>query len=224
MTTHSQAAGDAGGALGAALFAWHQLLDGERSVAAGDAQHGSLLGPACSSSEVRSYLDGIGATYRHEQDEKSLLDLVVEHLTAQRIVGWFDGRMEYGPRALGSRSILADARNSEMQSRLNLKIKRRESFRPFAPCVLREHAARIFELSEGTQSPYMSLVTKVRKSYRVPIDEHAVEQDVFSRARRPRSQFPAITHVDYSARVQTVDAQRHGRFYRLLKRFEEAID
>ena len=194
------AAGDAGGALGAALFTWHQLLDNPRQAAATDRQRGSLLGPAYGADDVRVFLDSVQAKYRQFADETELLDLVVTHLIEHKVVGWFQGRMEFGPRALGARSILADARDARMQTTLNAKIKHRESFRPFAPCVLAERAASIFDLPEKLDSPYMSLVVRVRDAY--------------------RAQVPAITHVDQSARIQTVDAARHGRFHRLLQRFE----
>jgi carbamoyltransferase len=158
-------------------------------------------------------------------DENALLESVAGLLAEGKIVGWFQGRMEFGPRALGARSILGDPRNAEMQSAMNVKIKFRESFRPFAPCVLKERAAEYFELSTDTDSPYMLLVAPVRKQHRVTLSEQdqktiADDPDLRRRVNVVRSTLPAITHVDYSARIQTVDEPRHGRFYRLLKTFE----
>jgi len=218
-------AGDAGGALGVALFAWHQLLGKPREPKAGDAQAGSLLGPAFGNGEIRDFLNEAGAVC-HELEESELLDRVVSLLDAGKVVGWIHGRMEFGPRALGARSILGDARNSEMQSVMNLKIKFRESFRPFAPCVLRENVDEYFEMRPGEDSPYMLMVAPVQAAKRVEAPGSGVDSE--GRPLRgidwlkiPRSIIPAVTHVDHSARVQTVDARRHGRFYRLLKRFEQ---
>jgi carbamoyltransferase len=189
------AAGDAGGALGVALLIWHQLLDNPRRVEAGDSQLGSLLGPQFSADEIRAFLDETGAVYT-EMEEDQLLGRVADLLVDEKVVGWMQGRMEFGPRALGSRSILGDARSEKMQSQLNLKIKFRESFRPFAPVVLNDRTADYFQ-SDGN-SPYMLLTAQVTKP-----------------------EIPAVTHVDNSARLQTVDATRHGRFHRLMKRFED---
>jgi carbamoyltransferase len=217
------AAGDAGGALGAALFVWHQLL-GRPRVADGvhDAQQGSLLGPRFGNGEVRAFLDRVGARYRVYDDEAALLDAVAGRIAAGQVVGWFQGRMEFGPRALGSRSILGDARSPGMQSLMNLKTKFRESFRPFAPSVLAERAAEWFLMAPGRESPYMLLVAGVRPEKRLPVDEAAGGLAGIDRLLKAvRSTVPAITHVDYSARVQTVDPQRHGRYWRLLRRFEE---
>ena len=188
------AAGDAGGALGVALLIWHQLLDNPRKAEAGDSQQGSLLGPQFSADEIRTFLDETGAVYT-ELEEDRLLDRVADLLVDEKVVGWMQGRMEFGPRALGSRSILGDARSEKMQSQLNLKIKFRESFRPFAPVVLDDRTPDYFE-SDG-DSPYMLLTADVKKKV-----------------------IPAVTHVDNSARLQTVDATRHGRFHRLMQRFE----
>jgi carbamoyltransferase len=141
------------------------------------------------------------------------------------VIGWFHGRMEFGPRALGARSIIGDARSPEMQQKMNLKIKYRESFRPFAPCVLREHASDVFEMRPGEDSPYMLMVAPVQKSWRTELSEEDRQRmedpDLRVRVSVPRSKLPAITHVDYSARIQTVDSDRHGRFYRLMRRFWE---
>jgi carbamoyltransferase len=217
------AAGDAGGALGAALFVWHQLLGQPREAdGASDRQRGSLLGPRYSNEEIRAFLDGAGAKYHACADEAALLDLVAGAIAGGKVVGWFHGRMEFGPRALGSRSILADARSPEMQSIMNLKTKFRESFRPFAPSVLQERAAEWFLMQPGRESPYMLLVAGVRPERRLPVDEAARGLAGIDRLLKAvRSTVPAITHVDYSARVQTVDEARHGRYWRLIRRFEE---
>ncbi len=227
------ASGDAGGALGAALFTWHQLLENPRPLpnaqSAGpfppDSQRGSLLGPKFSSDEIEAFLRGAKAPLRRLGDEEVLLDEVAGHLAEGKIVGWFHGRMEFGPRALGARSILGDPRNTTMQATMNLKIKYRESFRPFAPVVLRERAAEFFDLPPQAESPYMLLVAKIREAHRTRlsvVDEAAMtaDPDLCRRVNIPRSTLPAITHVDYSARIQTVDAERHGRFHRLLESFE----
>ncbi len=193
------AAGDAGGALGVALLIWHQLLGNSRTTGEEDSQHGSLLGPASTNDEVQQFLDSQGAVYHHFAEPKQLNDHVADLLAKQQIIGWFQGRMEFGPRALGSRSILGDPRDVDMQSRMNRKIKFRESFRPFAPAVLRDHVTDYFEMAAEVDSPYMLLVTSVV--------EH---QDL-----------PAITHVDQSARVQTIDATRNPRFHGLLEAFNK---
>ena len=215
------AAGDAGGALGAALFVWHQLLGNDRQAAPGDSQTGSLLGPSFTDRQIRDFLDSVAAKYETIDDEQALVDCVAEQLEAEKIVGWFEGRMEFGPRALGSRSIIGDARSERMQSTMNLKIKFRESFRPFAPSVLAERADEYFEMGPATDSPYMLLVAPLAQDKRLPVDAKAADLKGLDRLKVKRSTVPGITHVDYSARVQTVDAQRHGRYYRLLERFEQ---
>jgi carbamoyltransferase len=215
------AAGDAGGALGAALFVWYQLLDKPRSCQPTDLQRGSLLGPSFPRDHIRRSLDSLGARYQELSDEGVLCDRVAQMLAEEKVVGWMQGRMEFGPRALGSRSILGDARSRKMQSVMNLKIKFRESFRPFAPSVLRERAADYFQMRPEDESPYMLLVADVLDSKRIDTDGQADRAVGLDKLKVCRSQVPAITHVDYSARVQTVDAQRHGRYYRLLQRFEE---
>jgi carbamoyltransferase len=214
------AAGDAGGALGAAMFVWYQLLENRRTVEKDDLQKGSLLGPAYSNDAIREFLDSVGAAYQYCQDENQLLDTVAELIVKQNVVGWFHGKMEFGPRALGSRSILGDARNEQMQSRMNLKIKFRESFRPFAPSVLEERAEDYFALKNHA-SPYMLLVAPVREDKRIALTPEQKNLTGMELLKTRRSLVPSVTHVDYSARVQTVDAVRHGRYYRLLKRFEE---
>ncbi len=219
------AAGDAGGALGAALFVWHQLLGKPRRPGGCDAQKGSLLGPRFTSAEVQRFLDERGVAYQRAADEADLLDTVARLLADDKVVGWFQGRMEFGPRALGARSILGDARSPRMQATMNVKIKFRESFRPFAPVVPREDAPEWFELEPGQESPYMLLVAPVRECHRVDIPDGQLrvmetDPDLRHRVNVVRSTIPAVTHVDYSARVQTVDEERNPRFYRLLKTFE----
>ena len=214
------AAGDAGGALGTALYIWHELLDRPRRVGPMDSQRGSLLGPRFDDAAVRAFLDRSGAIYRHFESDEALCDHVADELVRQKVVGWLQGRMEFGPRALGSRSIIGDARSETMQSVMNLKIKFRESFRPFAPCVLQERVQDYFDMEPGQESPYMLLVAPVAAKRRTPVADadHLFGLD---KLKLKRSEVPAITHVDGSARVQTVDAERHGRYYRLIKRFEE---
>jgi carbamoyltransferase len=213
------AAGDAGGALGAALFVWHQLLDKPRRPEGRDAQRGSLLGPAFSAEYTQRFLDSVGARYRRFEREDELIDAVVRLLASEQVVGHMHGRMEFGPRALGNRSILGDARSTQMQSIMNLKIKFRESFRPFAPCVLREHVHEYFEMRPQQDSPYMLLVAGVHPDKRKDLNGQVAQG--IDKLKLIRSEVPAITHVDFSARVQTVDPERHGRFYRILKRFHE---
>ena len=212
------AAGDAGGALGTAWFIWHQLLDNPRTVKQPDNQRGSLLGPSFSDEQIRAFLDARGAKYRHYEDEDDLCREVAEMIGSEKVVGWMQGRTEFGPRALGARSILGDARSCRMQSVMNLKIKFRESFRPFAPVVLRDRVGEFFQMRNGEDSPYMLLVAPVAEDKRLALErEDATGLD---KLKTVRSVVPAITHVDYSARVQTVDPQRHGRLYKLMKAFE----
>ena len=219
------AAGDAGGALGAALFVWYQLMDNPRHPGGQDIQKGSWLGPRFSNDYIASFLGEMDASHERFTDEAELLDAVAKTMAEGKIVGWFRGRMEFGPRSLGARSIIGDARNATMQATMNLKIKFRESFRPFAPCVLQERVQDYFALRPGQESPYMLLVAPVLERHRTALGEEdrkkmAEAADLRQRVNVVRSTLPAITHVDYSARVQTVDEKRHGRFYRLMKRFE----
>ncbi|MCY2962181.1 MAG: hypothetical protein NT069_00770, partial [Planctomycetota bacterium] len=215
------ASGDAGGALGVATFIWHQLLGNARVPQPRDAQHGSLLGPAWSDDQVETFLKSVGAKYRRFESDDELCTEVARLIGSDKVVGWVQGRMEFGPRALGSRSILGDARSPKMQSVMNVKIKFRESFRPFAPSVLEEHVDEYFEMRPGEQSPYMLLVAPVQESRRTDRDGEMGRLNGIDKLKVLRSEIPAVTHVDYSARVQTVDADRHGRYYRLLKKFHE---
>jgi carbamoyltransferase len=213
------AAGDAGGAVGAALAAWHQL-EGQPRVYrpdGGDGMQGALLGPAFSNDEIERFLQAIGAPYVRVSDAE-LYDRIAEELAAERVIGWFQGRMEFGPRALGGRSILGDARSPKMQSVMNLKIKYRESFRPFAPSVLRERVADYFEME--ADSPYMLLVAPVRESRRTALTEDQQALWGIDLLNVPRSDIPAVTHVDYSARIQTVHPESNPHYYQLLKAFE----
>lgn len=213
------AAGDAGGALGAALFAWHHYLGQARTVGEqGDHQKGSYLGPHFSDSEIKEYLDAVHAVYHKVEDQQSLCRTVASALNDGKVIGWHQGRMEFGPRALGARSIIGDARNRNMQSVMNLKIKFRESFRPFAPSVLRERLNDYFDLDRDT--PYMLLVAPVKEDIRLPMT--AGEQALFGidKLNIPRSTIPAVTHVDYSGRIQSVHKETNPRYHNLLKAFE----
>ena len=215
------AAGDAGGALGSALFVWYQLLENERVPEPADGQAGSLLGPAYGREEIREFLDGQGAVYRWIDSEEKLAGEVAQLIDEQKVVGHFAGRMEFGPRALGARSILGDARSTQMQSLMNRKIKFRESFRPFAPSVLREDADEFFELGPDHESPYMLLVADVREAKRTSRSSGATRVATgFDQLHEIRSEVPAITHVDNSARVQTVDDERSPRFAAILRAFK----
>jgi carbamoyltransferase len=217
------AAGDSGGALGVAYLIWYHVLSQPRVINTTDSQQGSLLGPEFDNHKIRLFLDQADASYNLFENEDELVDHVADLLADEKVVGWFSGRMEFGPRALGARSIIGDPRSTTMQAKMNVKIKFRESFRPFAPCVLREDAEEYFALQN--ESPYMLLVAPVLKKHRRrPTDEEKVimmDPDLRKRVGVVRSSIPAVTHVDYSARVQTVDEERHGRFYRLMKRFKE---
>jgi carbamoyltransferase len=209
------AAGDAGGALGAAFAAWHVHLGKDRHLnGALDGMRGSYLGPSYEQPEVERRLAAAGARFE-VLDEVPLLSRTVESLAAGDAVGWFQGRMEFGPRALGGRSILGDPRNPEMQKNLNLKIKYRESFRPFAPAVLDADVAEYFELDQA--SPYMLIVADVKRNRRRHLGEAEEKLFGIDKLNVPRSDIPAITHVDYSARVQTVHDETNPRFAALLK-------
>ena len=213
------AAGDAGGALGAALFAWHQVLDGKREVdGKRDLQRGSYLGPKFADGEIEKWLSSQCLPY-HKYDPEQLPEVVAAFLARGKVVGWLNGRMEFGPRALGARSILGDARNREMQKVMNLKIKYRESFRPFAPSCLDGEVSDYFEMN--CESPYMLLVAPVKDSRRVKMTQAEEKLFGIDKLNVPRSDLPAITHVDYSARVQTVTQEAHHQYYRLLEEFKK---
>jgi carbamoyltransferase len=211
------AAGDAGGALGAALVTWHDYHDQPRRVNGHDAMRGSYLGPRYGDEAITGQLDALGAVYER-LDEAGLMERLAAIMENEQVVGWFQGRMEFGPRALGGRSIIGDPRSAKMQSVMNLKIKYRESFRPFAPAVLAEDVSEYFELDRP--SPYMLIVAPVQEALRVPMS--AEQQQLFGieKLNVPRSSLPAITHVDYSARVQTVHEKSNPRFHALLEAFK----
>jgi carbamoyltransferase len=213
------AAGDAGGALGAALAIWHQYHDNPRHPDGQyDSMSGSFTGPRFTDREITDQIDPFGAVYSRMEDSE-LMDRIAKILEDGKIIGWFQGRMEFGPRALGGRSILGDPRNKTMQSVMNLKIKFRESFRPFAPSVLNEKASEYFNIDRA--SPYMLLVAPVHEDRRVAMTE--VQNRLFGidKLNVPRSQIPAVTHVDNSARIQTVHDDTNPRYHRILKAFEE---
>jgi carbamoyltransferase len=214
------AAGDAGGALGAALFVWYQLLGNERKVDGMDKQRASLLGPDYSDEKIRQFLDSVGASYHSYTGEHQLIDKVAELISQGKVIGWFQGRMEFGPRALGNRSIIGDARSEKMQSLMNRKIKFRESFRPFAPSVLREDVKDYFEMRNEEDSPYMLLVADVREDKRLKPVVPLETLKGLDKLKVKRSVVPAITHVDYSARIQTIDNQRHPKLHRLISQFK----
>ncbi|MFN9267512.1 MAG: carbamoyltransferase [Planctomycetaceae bacterium] len=214
------AAGDAGGALGVATFIWHQLLDQPRLPRPRDSQSGSLLGPALDDDQIEKFLNRVQARYRRFPDDSSLCEEVSRLLSEDKVVGWVQGRMEFGPRALGARSILGDARSPRMQSVMNLKIKFRESFRPFAPSVLEDHVAEHFEVRPRESSPYMLLVAGVRDARRADAESQMAGLSGIDKLKVLRSEIPAVTHVDYSARIQTVDPDRHGRYHALIEAFK----
>jgi carbamoyltransferase len=213
------ASGDAGGALGAALFAWHAYLGNERTVdGRHDSQGGSYLGPAFSDEQIEAFLKSAGAVYVRLSRE-DLLDRVADLIAGEQVIGWFQGRMEFGPRALGARSIIGDARSRKMQSVMNLKIKFRESFRPFAPSVLRERVPDYFQMDQ--ESPYMLLVAPVTENRKVPMTADQEKLFGIEKLNVARSDIPAVTHVDYSARIQTVDRDEHPLYYDLIRKFHE---
>jgi carbamoyltransferase len=212
------ASGDSGGALGVALLIWHQLLCNSRVPVLPDGQAGSLLGPALDESGIRAFLDGKGVSYESLDSDEALFERVAELLARGMVVGWVQGRMEFGPRALGARSILADPRNPSMREHINRDIKRRESFRPFAASVLRDRASEYFDMARGDESPYMLLVSEVARDKRIE-PEGSERPTGLAKLHAVRSQIPAVTHVDHSCRVQTVDAERNPRYAGLLEVF-----
>lgn len=213
------ASGDAGGALGVAQLIHHRYLKHERKVTPGqDSMKGSYLGPAYTDAQIETYLKSVGAVYeKHGKD--TLFDTVSTHIAEEKIIGWFNGRMEFGPRSLGCRSILGDPRSPRMQAQMNLKIKFREGFRPFAPSVLEEHASEYFEID--CESPYMLLVAPVKKERQIPMSEEGKKLWGIEQLNLLRSDIPAITHVDYSARIQTVSPRTNPDYYALIKAFHE---
>jgi carbamoyltransferase len=212
------AAGDAGGALGAALSAYHIHKEQPRTVMQGDAMSGSYLGPEFEQTDIEQRLEAVGGRFKSVDDDE-LYALTAQALADGKAVGWFQGRMEYGPRALGNRSILGDPKSPQMQSVLNLKVKYRESFRPFAPSVLREHVSEWFDIDGD--SPYMLLVADVKKSRQKQMTEEQTNLFGIEKLNVPRSEIPAVTHVDYSARIQTVDIDTNPQYHRLITQFLE---
>jgi carbamoyltransferase len=214
------AAGDAGGALGAALFTWHKYLGNKRLANnIKDSQKGSYLGTHYSNEEIRKVLDEYNIKYEFLKDDE-FTDKVAKLINEENVIGWFEGRMEFGPRALGARSIIGDARSQEMQSKMNLKIKFRESFRPFAPTVLREKCSEYFDME--AESPYMLLVAPVKKDKLLP--QVNQNQEGFDKLKAKRSVIPSVTHVDYSARVQTVNKEDNPLYYDMIKKFGQLSD
>jgi len=213
------AAGDAGGALGAALFTWYQIKDQPRHTDSNtDSQAGSYLGPAFTNDEIETFLKSIDATYEKVND-KELVERTADYIAKEKVIGWFQGRMEFGPRALGNRSIIGDARSPEMQSRMNLKIKYRESFRPFAPSVLEEEISNYFEIDR--KSPYMLLVAEVKKEKQHKMTAEQQQLWGIEKLNVARSEIPAITHVDYSARIQSVSKTTNPLYHKLISTFAE---
>ena len=216
------AAGDAGGSLGAALSVWYEYLNNPRQTDnENDKMQGSYLGKHFTNHEIRNYLDSVGAVYTELEDIKLMPELA-KLLEAGNVIGWFNGRMEFGPRALGARSIIGEARSPKMQSIMNLKIKYRESFRPFAPAVKAERVSDWFETEQP--SPYMLLVAPVKKAKRTPVAGQNKDSFGIDKLNIPRSEIPAVTHIDYSARIQTVHHNTNPRFYALIDQFEKHTD
>ena len=211
------AAGDAGGALGAALALWHKELKKERLITKKDNMKGSYLGPSYNNDEIQSKLTKLGAVYK-KLTEEDLLKVTAEELSKEKTIGWFQGKMEFGPRALGGRSIIADPRSEKMQKKLNLKVKFRESFRPFAPSVLREDLQNWFDLN--CDSPYMLLVADINKNIKKEMNEKEKKLFGIDKLNVKRSEIPAVTHVDYSARIQTVHEDTNPKYYNLIKAFK----
>ena len=212
------AAGDAGGSLGAALAFWYEELKKERVISQNDSMNGSYLGPSFKSTEIKAKLNLLNANYK-ELNEVELINETAKQVAKEKTVGWFQGRMEFGPRALGSRSIIADPRSKKMQKNLNLKVKFRESFRPFAPSILAEDVSNWFEIDQD--SPYMLFVAKVKKNKQIPMSNEDKKLFGIEKLNIARSDIPAVTHIDYSARIQTVHEKTNPKYYRLISKFKE---
>ena len=213
------AAGDAGGSLGAALAFWYQELNNKRNIIKnGDEMNGSYLGPSFEEKDIENTLKKLGAIYE-KMSEENLINTIANELKNEKTVGWFQGRMEFGPRALGSRSIIADPRSSKMQKELNLKVKFRESFRPFAPSVLAKDVKEWFDFN--SESPYMLFVADVKKDIQIPMNENDKKLFGIEKLNIKRSSIPAVTHVDYSARIQTVHQDTNPKYHKLLSRFKD---
>jgi carbamoyltransferase len=212
------AAGDAGGSLGAALAYWHHELKKERKVNLTDSMEGSYLGPKFENDSIEKELQSLNANFK-KYKEDDLIAVTAKELSEEKTIGWFQGRMEFGPRALGGRSILADPRSTNIQKELNLKVKFRESFRPFAPSILSEEVGNWFELKNI--SPYMLLVSDVKKEIKITMTPEQKNLFGIDKLNIKRSEIPAVTHVDYSSRVQTVHQETNPRYYKLIKKFKE---
>ena len=212
------AAGDAGGSLGAALALWHIEQNNPRKVNLTDDMQGSFLGPEYTQKEIEEQLEIIGAKYK-TLDEDELIEKVANDISNEKAIGWFQGRMEFGPRALGNRSILGDPRSSEMQKNLNLKVKYRESFRPFAPSILKTDLKNWFDIN--VDSPYMLLVANINKNKIIEMNEEQKKLFGIDKLNIKRSEIPAVTHVDYSARIQTVHENTNRKYFKLIKKFKE---
>ena len=212
------AAGDAGGSLGAALAFWHLELKNERNINPNDNMNGSYLGPKFKNNIIEKELKSLGANFKKYREDE-IINILAKEISEEKTVGWFQGRMEFGPRSLGGRSILADPRSANIQKELNLKVKFRESFRPFAPSILREEVGNWFDLDEA--SPYMLLVANVKKEIQIPMTLEQKNLFGIDKLNIKRSKIPAVTHVDYSARVQTVHKETNPKYYKLIKKFNE---
>jgi carbamoyltransferase len=212
------AAGDAGGSLGAALALWHIEQNNPRKINQNDSMQGSYLGPEYSQKEIEEQLEKAGAKYEVFKDQE-LIDKAATDLSKEEAIGWFQGRMEFGPRALGGRSILGDPRSEHMQKNLNLKVKYRESFRPFAPSILKEDLSKWFDIK--VDSPYMLIVSNINKDKTIEMTENQKKLFGIDKLNIKRSEIPAVTHVDYSARIQTVHRETNEKYFQLIQKFKE---
>jgi len=212
------AAGDAGGALGAAIGFWHQELKNKRIVNKKDNMKGSYLGPLYENNKIEKILKDINANF-NKYEENELINIIAKEIAQGKTIGWFQGRMEFGPRALGARSIIADPRNENMQKELNLKVKFRESFRPFAPAILKEDLIKWFQLD--CDSPYMLLVSEIKNEMKIEMSEKDKKLFGIDKLNTKRSTIPAVTHVDYTSRIQTVYEETNPKFYKLLQKFKD---